>query len=97
MTELLTLHNGDKLWIKKANWKRYILWLKSKQLKDSPENQVKFKKSKMFIKPLEIREICVLLAHIKEDLPYVLSVAKDKSNRKEPVAGYIRSLFPKKA
>jgi len=95
--ELFELHNGDKLGIKKANWKRYIQWLKDKQLPNSPANQIKFSKSKMFIKPLEIRGFCSQMAHVKtDDLPYVLSVAKDKKHRQQGVAGYIRSLFPKK-
>lgn len=91
ISKLYDLYVGDKLGIKKANWKRYISWLKSNHLPNSPENQVKFKKSKMFIKPLKINSFCYFLAHLKDlkDLRYILSEAKDCNNRGKSPANYI--------
>lgn len=97
ISQLYDLYVGDNLGIKKANWKRYISWLKTNHLPNSPENQVKFKKSKKFIKPLKINSFCYFLAHLKvKDLYYHLSVAKDYKVRGKSAAGYIiGSLFIK--
>ena len=78
---------------KKANWKRYIAWLKQNKIPDSKENQLKFKKSKNFIKEHDIKRFCFLISHLKEkDLYYVLSIAKDMENRNENFGAWIMSL-----
>lgn len=78
---------------KKANWKRYVRWLKENRTPDSKENQLKFKKSKRFIKEHDIKRFCFLISHLKEkDLYYVLSIGKDMENRKENFGAWIMSL-----
>lgn len=79
---------------KKANWKRYVAYLKQNKIKDCKEEQVKFKKNKLFLKPMSERSMaCFWLAHIPtKDLYYILSVTKDRSFRNEPVGAYLMSL-----
>lgn len=75
---------------KKANWKRYIIWLKKNKIPDSKENQNKFRRSKEFIKTRDIKSFCFLLSHIKtKDLYYILSVGKDMENRDQNFSGYL--------
>ncbi len=84
---------NQKLHRKKANWKRYIEYLKENRTPNSKENQEKFKKSKKFIKEHDIKRFCFLISHLKEkDLYYVLSVAKDMENRNENFGAWIMSL-----
>ena len=78
---------------KKKNWKRYIEFLKENKIKDSKENQDRFKKSKKFIKKMSSSTVAYFVSHIPtNDLYYVLSVVKDKSFRNESVGAYIMSL-----
>lgn len=78
---------------KKANWKRYVLHLKENKIKDSQEQQVKFKKSKKFLKKHSPSTIAFFLSHIPtKDLWYILSVAKDRVYRNESVGVYIIGL-----
>jgi hypothetical protein len=92
--ELYDLYLGDKLNRKKENWKRYVLHLKSERLRDTKENQVKFRRSKLFLKEYSLSSFCYLLSHIKTpELPILLSIAKDKKARKENVGGYIGAHF----
>jgi hypothetical protein len=80
----------ERLLIKKANWKRYVEWLKENKIKNSPDAQLKFKKSKRFIKPMTIGTMCYFLSHLKKnDLYYVFSVVKDKKNRNESIGSYV--------
>ena len=81
---------------KKANWKRYVQWLKKNRTPESKENQTKFKKVKTkdggFIKTHNIKSFCFLLSHLKtKDLYYVLSVGKDMENRNENFSAWIMS------
>lgn len=83
----------EVLLTKKSNWKRYITFLKEIKQPDSKENQSKFKRSKKFIRKSSSATIAYFLSHIPQnDLYYVLSVAKDKSFRKESVGLYIVGL-----
>lgn len=78
---------------KRANWKRYIAYLKASRLKNSAEEVKKFKKSKDFIKPMSAPSMAFFLSHIPtKDIRYVLSVVKDKSFRNESVGAYIKGL-----
>jgi hypothetical protein len=79
---------------KRANWRKYISFLKENKLSDSKENQIKFKKSKLFIKKMSDKSMASFwLSHVKTpDLWFVLSVAKDKSFRNESVGAYIKGL-----
>ena len=91
ISQLFEMYNGDKVGIKKLNWKRYVKWCKDNKLPNSPENQTKFKKSKIFIKPLKINSFCYFLSHLKDlkDLQFILSVARDCNNRGSSPANYI--------
>lgn len=84
----------EKMLKKKANWKRYVQYLKDYKLPNTFDNQKKFKKSKFFIRKMTDKQMaCFFLAHVKtDDLWFVLSVAKDKAFRKESVGAYIMSL-----
>lgn len=78
---------------KKKNWKRYIEFLRENKIKDSKENQERFKRSKKFIKKMSPSTVAYFVSHIPtNDLYYVLSVVKDKSFRNESVGAYIMSL-----
>ena len=88
--ELYELYILDETGRKKENWKRYVKWLKENKIPNSKENQMKFKKSKKFVKVLKINQFCYFLSHLKEkDLFYLLSVAKDKMHRKENYGAFI--------
>lgn len=78
---------------KRANWKRYISYLKHNKIQDSKEEQIKYTKNKLFLKKKSPSSIAFFLSHIPtKDLYYVLSVVKDKSFRNESVGAYIMSL-----
>ena len=83
---------------KKANWKRYVQYLKDNKLPNTFDNQKKFKKSKFFIRKMTDKQMaCFFLAHVKtDDLWYVRSICYDKMNRKESVGAYIMSLISNK-
>ena len=67
---------------KKANWKRYCLWLRENRLKHSNITIEKFKKNKQFIKELSIDKVAILLSRNKIEVLYrILSEAKDLNNR----------------
>lgn len=70
---------------KRQTWKNYQTWLRTNRLKDSKENQAKFKKSKMFYAKVTPASLASFwLSHMKtEELYYLISIAKDKENRKE--------------
>lgn len=83
---------------KRANWKRYIQYLKENKLRNSKETMQKFKKSKSFLRKITAQSMAIFwLNHVlTPDLYYVLSVVKDKSFRNESVGGYICSLYTDK-
>lgn len=94
--ELYRLYEEDKINRKKDNWKRFVTYLKSTGKRDSETNRQDFKKSREFIKEVTVGTFCFFLSHIKtQDLPTMLSVAKDKRARKENVGAFIAGHFSK--
>ena len=84
---------SEKKLRRSANIERYRLWLRQFHMKHSKESYVSFSKTKMFIKPITPASMAFFLSHIKsQDLYYILSVAKDKSNRNESIGAYIQGL-----
>lgn len=78
---------------KKANWKKYIEFLKRNKVRDSQEQQGVFKKSKFFIRKMTPSGLSYFLSHIPtKDLWYILSVVKDRAFRNESVGVYIKGL-----
>jgi len=78
---------------KLKNIERYKKWLRENRVRRTPETDMKFKKSKFFLKELSDKTICVMLGHIKtNDLDLVYSNCKDLSARGKSVASYIYSL-----
>lgn len=74
------------------NWKGYIKWLKENKLKDTPKEREKFKKTKGsgYFTPPKIESFAWLISHIPTgDLYYLVSIAKDKENRKESFARWL--------
>jgi|LSQX01.1.fsa_nt_gb Mg/Co/Ni transporter MgtE len=95
LRQIYSFYDSDRevFLTKKKNWKRYIEFLKENKLKDTKENQDRFKKSKKFIKKMSSSTVAYFVSHIPtNDLYYVLSVVKDKSFRNESVGAYIMSL-----
>jgi len=75
---------------RKENWKRYVKWLRENRYKASPLKIQEFKKTKIHLKTRSIKSFCVMLAHIPtKDLYYILSIGRDKSNRKENFSGWL--------
>lgn len=78
---------------KYKNIERYKLWLRERRIRRTHETDMKFKKSKYFLKELSDKTICVMLGHVKtNDLDLVYSNCKDLSARGKSVASYIYSL-----
>lgn len=76
--------------VKKANWKNYIQYLKDNKYRNSNEKIILFKKTKKYTKKIKI---WFFLSHIPtKDLYFILSVVKDKVNRRENTILYILSL-----
>lgn len=95
LRQIYSFYDSDRevFLTKKKNWKRYIEFLKENKLKDTKENQDRFKKSKKFIKKMSSSTVAYFVSHIPtNDLYYILSVVKDKSFRNESVGAYIMSL-----
>ena len=95
LRQIYSFYDSDRevFLTKKKNWKRYIEFLKENKIKDSKENQERFKRSKKFIKKMSSSTVAYFVSHIPtNDLYYVLSVVKDKSFRNESVGAYIMSL-----
>lgn len=95
LRQIYSFYDSDRevFLTKKKNWKRYIEFLRENKIKDSKENQDRFKKSKKFIKKMSSSTVAYFVSHIPtNDLYYVLSVVKDKSFRNESVGAYIMSL-----
>lgn len=95
LRQIYSFYDSDRevFLTKKKNWKRYIEFLKENKLKDTKENQERFKKSKKFIKKMSSSTVAYFVSHIPtNDLYYILSVVKDKSFRNESVGAYIMSL-----
>jgi hypothetical protein len=77
---------------RKENWKRYVKYLKDGKIRHTPEEVKKFKKNKLFLKPISPASMAFFVSHIPtKDLYYVLSVAKDKSFRGENIGAFIVS------
>lgn len=94
LKQLDAIHHSEheRILRKKANWSRYIAYLKTVKQKDSKENQAIFKKGKTFLK--EYKSLWYFLSHVPtKDLYAALSVAKDKINRGENASAYLLSLF----
>lgn len=68
---------------KKNTWNDYVKWLGEKRLKHSPERIEQYKKTKGFRKQIEISSFCAFWFNFlkTEDLHYLVSVAKDMTNR----------------
>jgi len=95
LRQIYSFYDSDRevFLTKKKNWKRYIEFLKENKIKDSKENQERFKKSKKFIKKMSSSTVAYFVSHIPtNDLYYILSDVKDKSFRNESVGAYIMSL-----
>lgn len=71
----------------------YREWLQKKRIKHSSVNWEIFRKSARCVKTIDIGQFCIRLSHLKEerDLYYILSVAKDRFRREEPVGAWIFS------
>lgn len=81
---------SEKKLRKIQNWKRYVLFLKENGLKNTDEEQRKFKKNKRFVKEYSITQFCILTSHIpKDDWFYNLSIAKDRYNRNESIGAWL--------
>ena len=81
------------------NIELYKKWLQDKRIKHSPTNWELFRKSSNYVKTIDIGSFAIRLSHLKkpEDLYFLLSVAKDKYRRGEPIGAYIfYSIKPKK-
>lgn len=78
---------------KLKNIERYKKWLRENRIRRTPETDMKFKKSNLFLKELSDKTICVMLGHVKtNDLDLVYSNCKDLSARGKSVASYVYSL-----
>lgn len=93
LKQLDAIHHSEheRILRKKANWSRYIAYLKTVKQKDSEENRAIFKKGKTFLK--EYKSLWYFLSHVPtKDLYAALSVAKDKMNRGENASAYLIGL-----
>lgn len=78
------LYEGYKKDNKIQNWKNYISWLKKNHIKHSRDSISKFKKEKEYFKQMPIKTFAFFISHIpSNDLFYLVSIMKDKLNRKE--------------
>lgn len=83
---------SEKIHRKKANWKRYVSWLKENHLKDNKDLQNQFKKNKRFIKEHKESSMIYFLSHIPtKDLHYITSVMKDFRNRGTSASAWLLS------
>lgn len=88
ISQIYEFYINDKQNRKKENWKRYCKWCRDNKKPKGSENL--FKKTKLYIKELPVKAICVKLAHIPtKDLYYIKSVCFDKFNRGENVGAYL--------
>lgn len=86
-----------KLDTKRQNYKRYLKWLWENKKEKSNKMITEFKGTKYYIEPKKIRSFCFLISHIKtKDLYYLLSIGKDKLNRKENFGGWLHGEINKK-
>jgi hypothetical protein len=92
MKDIYTIYTSEKqrLLRKKANWKKYCLWLRENKIKHTKVSIEKFRKSKHFIKELPIGTIAIFLARYKVDRLYqILSECKDINNRGGNASGFL--------
>lgn len=80
--ELYKYYEND--W-KVQTWKNYITYLKQNKKKDTNEQRELFKKSDLYFKKISVKSFCSFwLSFLTTDeLYFILSIAKDKLNRKE--------------
>lgn len=80
--ELYKYYEND--W-KVQTWKNYISFLKQEKKKDSNESRQLFTKSKFYFKKISVKSFCSFWLSFltTEELYYLVSIAKDKLNRKE--------------
>lgn len=73
------------------NVNNYNQWLRSKRIKHSDTNWKIFRRCRLYIGTDDIGKFCIRLAPIKDidTLFYMLSISKDKFNRKEPIGAFI--------
>lgn len=82
---------------KKENWKRYVSWLKENRIQHGDQSLKDFKKKRRFIKKMNLRTFGIMINHIPtQDLYYILSVSKDRANRKESIGAYVLTQAPHK-
>lgn len=97
VSQIYALYSSEIDVRKKENWKRYITYLKANRVRNTPENQAKYKRSKQFIRELPVSSIAYLLSHIKTpELYYVLSEMKDHYNRGTGASKYLLGSIKKK-
>lgn len=83
--ELYTLYEKESnskaqvLWRKKENWKRYVQWLRARELRHDAETVRRFRRNARFVEPYNIGRFCDKLSVIKtEDLYWTISNTKEK-------------------
>ncbi len=82
---------------KKENWKRYIQNCKDNRVPVSRITETgtieKFKKNKSYIKELPVGMFAMRLGHLKteKDLPYILSICRDRFSGNLPIGGWLFS------
>ena len=91
--ELFEIYTKEGVKRKRTNWKKYIGWLKENRTPDSKERQKLFKKTKLFIKEINIKSFCFKLSHIPtKDLYYVLHQMRDRFHTSNASAWLFGSL-----
>jgi len=82
--EIYSIYTSEKERVHRKinNWKRYLLYLKENKLPNNVQSQNKFRKSKRFLKEVDIRTFCFFISHIPtKDLYYIKSNMIDVANR----------------
>lgn len=76
---------------KRNTWKIYRSWLARNRFKHSQAKLNEFKKTKLFRKPISVKSFCSYwFGFLKtNDLYYLLSIARDKINRKENLNSWL--------
>lgn len=80
--QLYTFYQKD---YKKQTWKTYVTWLKENKKKHSKDMMEVFKKTKSYYPIIKEKSFfSYWIGHVPtRDLYYLLSIAKDKDNRRE--------------
>lgn len=78
MKELYTLYENQKENRRKENWKRYCVWLRASQKRNTPESVRAYKRTRGYIRELAPSSFSILLATIKtNDLYWAISEIKN--------------------